>query len=39
MDYLNQKENGSGLQAACIFAKDGQKTYKVGCGEYPTTFC
>ncbi len=29
MDYLNQRENGDGLQAACIFAKDGQKTYKV----------
>ena len=29
MDYLNQRENGNGLQAACIFAKNGQKTYKV----------
>ena len=29
MSFLNQRENGQGLQAACIFAKDGNKTFKV----------
>ncbi len=29
MNYLNEKEDGHGLQASCIFAKDGHKTYKV----------
>eukprot|EP00551_Chaetoceros_affinis_P006129 CAMPEP_0203670242 /NCGR_PEP_ID=MMETSP0090-20130426/6384_1 /ASSEMBLY_ACC=CAM_ASM_001088 /TAXON_ID=426623 /ORGANISM="Chaetoceros affinis, Strain CCMP159" /LENGTH=1165 /DNA_ID=CAMNT_0050535065 /DNA_START=104 /DNA_END=3601 /DNA_ORIENTATION=+ len=28
MDYLNQKENGQGLQASCIFAQDGHQTFK-----------
>ncbi len=29
MDYLNQRENGQGLQASCIFAQDGHQTFKV----------
>lgn len=29
MDLLNQKENGQGLQASCVFATDRNKTYKV----------
>ena len=29
MNILNQRENGNGLQASCVFARDGNKTYKV----------
>lgn len=29
MNFLNQKENGEGLQASCIFATDRGRTYKV----------
>ena len=29
MNYLNQRENGQGLQASCIFANDRNKTFKV----------
>jgi hypothetical protein len=29
MDYLNQRENGQGLKASCIFARDRSRTYKV----------
>lgn len=34
MNYLNEKEDGRGLQASCIFAKDGRQTFKVSKNDF-----